>query len=213
MQRDLRPVATAITEAGQGAAEEEAGQCVGGVRGGERRVADRGGVGGGDGAGGRRSKVEGREAEDNKTEDDKTTGAAALANNGTSEGARKSWVTRKKNGWISKEVEEKRKILHDLAAKALSDPLSQDEEMFGTVNDPIAKDIEAVHPGLDPEGHELSLASNDIRHARNQHGTRENKVGMEAEANGKGRFDRACTSLAHYVRNDQPTTEPAGGEA
>ena len=50
-----------------------------------------------------------------------------LANSGTSEGAKKGWETRRKNGWTRQQVEDSKKTVRDLADEALSDRSSDQE--------------------------------------------------------------------------------------
>ena len=152
------------------------------------------------------------------TKDTGDTKEEKLANTGTSEGAKKGWLTRKKNGWTPKQVEENRKIVHELAAEALSDPNSHRTETLGTVNDQVAKDIEAVLPGVKTEGFEQTISSNDIRHARNEHGPYE-KSGKKARGEtrknqlplGQEDYDRIPEVLSDYDRIEAGTPEKRTG--
>lgn len=93
-----------------------------------------------------------------------------LANTGTSEGAKKGWLTRRRNGWTPEQLEDNKNKASALAAEALNDRKSNRTEKFGAADGQEAADIKAI-TGIDVTGFEHELSSNDIRHADKRHGT------------------------------------------
>lgn len=92
-----------------------------------------------------------------------------LANSGTSEGARKGWETRRRNGWTPEQLAENREKAASLAKEALSDRQSNRTEKFGQADGEEAADIKAA-VGIDVTGFEHQMSSKDIRHADKRHG-------------------------------------------
>lgn len=96
-------------------------------------------------------------------------GKERLANAGTSEGARKGWLTRKKNGWTPEQLADNKKTVRSLADEALTDRQSNRTEKLGTAAGQEVDDIKAAI-GIDVTGFEHQISSKDIRHANIRHG-------------------------------------------
>ncbi len=93
-----------------------------------------------------------------------------LANSGTSEGAKKGWETRLRNGWTPKQLEDNKKAVRALAEKAISDRQSNETIDLGTVNGEAVSDIKRK-TGIDVTGFKQTISSRDLRHADNRHGS------------------------------------------
>ena len=90
-------------------------------------------------------------------------------NAGTSEGAKKGWETRRKNGWTPEQVAENKVKIVDLASKALSDRSSDETLVMGSTEGEAAKDIKAL-TGIDVLGYSQEISTHDIRHEDKRHG-------------------------------------------
>ena len=90
-------------------------------------------------------------------------------NAGTSEGAKKGWETRRKNGWTPEQVAENKVKIVDLASKALSDRSSDETLVMGSTEGEAAKDIKAL-TGIDVIGYSQEISTHDIRHEDKRHG-------------------------------------------
>lgn len=62
-------------------------------------------------------------------------------NTGTSEGAKKGWETRRKNGWTPEQIAENKVKVAALAKKALTDRTSDDSVDMGTIEGAATEDI------------------------------------------------------------------------
>ena len=65
-------------------------------------------------------------------------------NTGTSEGAKKGWETRRKNGWTPEQIAENKVKVAALAKKALTDRTSDDSVDMGTIEGAATEDIKKL---------------------------------------------------------------------
>ena len=99
----------------------------------------------------------------------------ALANAGTSDGARKGWETRRRNGWTPSQFEENQAKIVDMFRKR-NEPGNR-VEVLGTINREVADDIHRANPAIDAEGAEQVVDSRLFRHADDRHGERRREKG------------------------------------
>lgn len=90
-------------------------------------------------------------------------------NTGTSEGAKKGWETRRKNGWTPEQIAENKVKVAALAKKALTDRTSDDSVDMGTIEGATAEDIKKL-TGVDVTGYSQEITTHDIRHEDKRHG-------------------------------------------
>ena len=121
---------------------------------------------------------------------------ADLANSGTSEGAKKGWETRRKNGWTPEQVAENKVKIVDLAKKALSDRSSDDTLIMGNTEGEAAKDIKAL-TGIDVSGYSQEISTHDIRHEDKRHGTPRK---INKKKYGERRADQVPISTQDFER-------------
>lgn len=99
-----------------------------------------------------------------------------VSNAGTSEGARKGWETRRRNGWTPEQLKENKQKVGDLAKEALADKQSNRTVNLGKIEGKVIEDIKAV-TGIDVSGYEQTISSRDIRHTDTGHGPIRRKGG------------------------------------
>ena len=128
-----------------------------------------------------------------------------IKNVGTSEGARKGWETRIRNGWTPKQLEENKKAVRALAEKALSDKQSHETIDLGTIIGEAASDIKK-ETGIDVSGFRQTISTNDLRHADNQHGPnnerRRDQIPLTAED-----YERIPELFSNYDRIEKGSPE------
>ena len=90
-------------------------------------------------------------------------------NTGTSEGAKKGWETRRKNGWTPEQIAENKVKVATLAKKALTDRTSDDSVDMGTIEGAATEDIKKL-TGVDVTGYSQEITTHDIRHEDKRHG-------------------------------------------
>lgn len=91
--------------------------------------------------------------------------ALAALNGGTSEGARKGWITRRRNGW----PEWKKKQAGEKIDRVLSG--KEKSVTYGSVDEAMAKEIRAVAK-FDPSGFQHEIGRNFLVHRDRRHGVR-----------------------------------------
>ena len=102
---------------------------------------------------------------------------AALANAGTSEGAKKGWETRRRNGWTPEQfADAERKVsslIDDLAIKGPNGKgkgWKNREESFGALDAGTVADIKRANPAMDVEASEAIVDTAQLHHAMDHHG-------------------------------------------
>ena len=127
-----------------------------------------------------------------------------IANAGTSEGARKGWETRCRNGWTPEQLAENKQKVGDLAKEALADKQSNRTISLGKIEGEVIDDIKAA-TGIDVSGYEQTISSKDIRHTDNRHGKAEKAAGQKPVAQDD--YSRIPDILSSYDNITKGTPE------
>lgn len=93
-----------------------------------------------------------------------------VSNEGTSEGARKGWETRRANGWTPKQTEENRAAIIEMFHSRHGENKKRE---LGVINSKVARDIRDANPLLadvDIEGAKQTIDTEFFEHAHGRHG-------------------------------------------
>lgn len=137
-----------------------------------------------------------------------------VANSGTSEGARKGWETRRKNGWTTQQYEDAQNKINGLIDKLdLKGPGGKgkgwngnDEESFSEVDPRTMADIRKANPKMTEGKYDSVVSVKQLHHALERHG-----IGKEQDPDSipitKDDLRRIPDILSDY-----DSIEPASGK-